>query len=318
MIRSELVQYLFSQFQALDSENNVNFDPIIRPILPAGTSIVFSVKEFSLFLNVMAQMDKNILKDLQVSQAQSSGCVASSFPVATVDEFSLAVSNATLVINDGKVSRDMTKSINKILDFVTSPRKIAKMNANIATKLANANDVCINSHVVPDASDDAIAQVVDNAEPWTWQIALLVGGCIGSLVLLLWVYYYWGRSGKIRCKIGSTKNEWSAVSDNDINEQFLLDDEDDRSWWDRWGCDDALICQVKLPLAFRIGIFCALIGNMGLFLNSNLLVDAVSVVMEIDIGNKVIQPDPIFNFGLASTVQDSKKPIFFLLHYLCF
>lgn len=82
-------------------------------------------------------------------------------------------------------------------------------------------------------------------------------------------------------------------------------DESDESWWERWGWHEALVTQIRLPRVLRAGIPLAILGTVGMFVNSNLTPDAVTVMATIDIGSKVIAPDSIFDFGLANTVQDS-------------
>jgi hypothetical protein len=66
---------------------------------------------------------------------------------------------------------------------------------------------------------------------------------------------------------------------------------------------DALLGQEKIPTYVRVLMPLALLANIVLFLNANLVVGA-SVMVEIDLGETVIKPDPIFEFGLANTVSD--------------
>jgi hypothetical protein len=47
-----------------------------------------------------------------------------------------------------------------------------------------------------------------------------------------------------------------------------------------------------------------LFACIALFIDSNMTPDAVSVMLEIDLGQKTITPGSVFDFGLGNTVQD--------------
>jgi hypothetical protein len=66
---------------------------------------------------------------------------------------------------------------------------------------------------------------------------------------------------------------------------------------------NALFAIDKIPLWLRILFPIAVLLNISLFITANIQV-GTSVMVEIDIGNKVISPPSIFDFGLANTVRD--------------
>jgi hypothetical protein len=67
---------------------------------------------------------------------------------------------------------------------------------------------------------------------------------------------------------------------------------------------NSLIFQKRVPLLIRVGLPLAILVNFGMFINSNIIVNAVSVNMTLYIGDDVITPPPIFEFGLKNTIDD--------------
>ena len=54
-----------------------------------------------------------------------------------------------------------------------------------------------------------------------------------------------------------------------------------------------------------------------MYADSNMTVDAVSVMLEIDIGQKTITPGSLFDFGLGNTVQDMWDAEVRMYVYVC-
>jgi hypothetical protein len=269
------------------------------PIIPAGTTIYLSMENFYFFLDLFAKMNKADLQNVQVGQKGTTGCFAQAFNDISIVNMTLAASNVSLNVDDGKKNVDLTKMISTIFGALTRPSRIERTNQKIATELSNAAIACQNGGVVP-MTDDNPPSDGDKKSFWQWYMILLIAGCIGALVALASAYYYWGRTGKIRC-LRRQKGVDSAPVDEHGKEIT-----DERSFYERWGFQDALICQVKLPRVLRAGIVVAVIGDMICFLMSNLDPNAVLVMAEVDILDTVIKPPPVFAFGLYSTVQDSQ------------
>lgn len=128
------------------------------------------------------------------------GCLGSSVTAASIDTLNVGLSAATIVINQGTRSRNVTNAVNKILSFFTSPQRIADKNAEIAHELLMAPIVCDNGGVFPQGTDDGSAAGVDAlVEDWKWELSVLVIGCCVCLGAFLYAYYYWGKAGKVRC-----------------------------------------------------------------------------------------------------------------------
>jgi hypothetical protein len=77
-----------------------------------------------------------------------------------------------------------------------------------------------------------------------------------------------------------------------------------RTLWEKLDCSNAPVFHSKVPMWLQIALPIVIIGNMGMFLNSNTIPDTVSVMVEIDCKTNVITPDSVLDFGLASTVHD--------------
>jgi hypothetical protein len=208
---------------------------------------------------------------------------------------------------------------------MTRPAAVSTINANIEKRLANAPTVCSNGGVIPHTNDDVIIENAD--QTWTYAIFIIVGGSIAAFLFFLYLYYYYGERAKCRC----LRLIWGLSDEEREAEEELLrlkaihrsevvaaasrdGSGEGGSWYDRWGFKDALICRQEFPLYVRVGLVVAVIGDMLCFLFSNLAPDAVVVMASVNLGPKVFTPPPVFSFGLASTVRDSKwntyQPLF--------
>lgn len=211
----------------------------LEGILPMGTSILLSLSDFNLYLNLFLKLDMNALGNLQVSQLGTQGCVGSSVAGAAIDALSLGLGAAQIVINDGQRTRNITNAVSKILDFFTNPSKIASRNAQISNKVVEAPIVCENGGVFPSSGSSSSKE-----DAWKWGIPVLVVASVGCLISFLWAYKYWGKNGRTMCADVSAKSD------------------DDRSFWVRYGFDEALFAQTRLPLLLRIAMPILIVGTM--------------------------------------------------------
>lgn len=77
-----------------------------------------------------------------------------------------------------------------------------------------------------------------------------------------------------------------------------------RRHWRRIGGSEMLLLNTRFPALLRFSLPFLIVGNIALFLYSNISYDAVSVIVNIHLGQEVITLPPVFNFGLAGTVTD--------------
>ena len=71
----------------------------------------------------------------------------------------------------------------------------------------------------------------------------------------------------------------------------------------KYSWDTSMFNSHSLPKWARYGIPFLIVANICLFVSSNNTWGAL-VLLEIDVGDNVIEPDPVFKFGLANSVQD--------------
>lgn len=198
-------------------------------------------------------------------------------------------------------------------------------------KLDLATATCENGGVLPPPLNDDSSDDSSDGEvlPWVWQLVLVILAGVASLLVLLWAYRYWGGDAKcMRLTLtapfiivtsssacSAAKEEESPpcqpdlviVEDSQPVENNELATESPKiveSLWDRWKCSQALVFDRRMPLVVRIAIPTLICGTIALFIDSNMSPDAVSVMLEIDIGEKTLSPGSIFDFGLGNTVQE--------------
>lgn len=94
----------------------------------------------------------------------------------------------------------------------------------------------------------------------------------------------------------------------DGDDAYDHDDDDKESFfsavWNKYDFKQALVFHHKIPLWIRILIPICILGDIALFIDSNSCSDAVSVMVKLTIGTKIIDPGSVFDFGLLSTVED--------------
>jgi hypothetical protein len=97
-----------------------------------------------------------------------------------------------------------------------------------------------------------------------------------------------------------------VVEDDDAHDHE--DDDDKESFfsaiWNKYDFKHTLVFHHKIPAWIRILIPICILGDIALFIDSNSCSDAVSVMVKLTIGTKIINPGSVFDFGLLSTVED--------------
>lgn len=258
-------------------------------------NMAISLSNFTMYLNTELKLDKDGLRDTKYSQLSTLGCVGSSFEAIVVENASLSVADARISIDDGKMARNITTLISKVLSALTRSDKLAERNNDIAYKLSVAEETCAAGGVAPAVvvTDD------DNNSSeasWEWELFILVVGCLSALIMLLAAYNYWGRAGKGVACVPEVIVTPSAEETEEM--PFFT-----RLYY-RWDCKNALLFHPHVPLWLRIATPVCILGDIAMFLNSNIAPDAVSVMVKLVIGPKTIDVGSVFDFGLKSTVVD--------------
>lgn len=295
--------------------------------LSREVSLALSLENFSLSLDLFLQIDKDGMRDLKLGQLGTKGCIPSTFAGASVQSVSMNVTSADIVYSDAQKERDTTGFINRILSFLTRPSKMDAHNSDIADELNNAAPVCLAGGVTPLSTDDEVSPSPKGSggtNAWQWELFILVVACLGSLAALLLAYQIWGDTQKHRtpfhmCVAACVPEAFARAFSGEREREREMDREGESeregerereslSLWDRLEMNSSLVFHPLIPIGVRYGIPLAILGTVGLFLNSNLMPDAVDVMVKIYIGEgenqKVIDAGSIFGFGLSNTVHD--------------
>jgi len=155
-----------------------------------------SLSNLSVYINTELKLDKDMLRDTQYNQLSTTGCVGQSFDAIVVEQASITISDAELIVNDGSANRNITRIVTKVLSALTRADKLDQRNSDIAYKLSVAEETCANDGVAPHVTptDDG-GSGSDNLN-WQWELFILVVGCLTALILLMAAYSYWGSSGE--------------------------------------------------------------------------------------------------------------------------
>lgn len=282
-----------------------------------GREIYLSVQllNMDLFINLLMMLDMNALEALTVEQFNTAGCKMTAVDTLQVYDASILLTEASLVLKDGDTVLNITDAVTTIIESVEGKDGItSKINANFEESIANSDAVCDGSY---DPDNNASTSSSNGPAKWTWQLALLLVGCVLSLLALTYIYYRFGTKG---AKQTISKFFFNVEDDDDLTqaEQRRVSEVyrgnhpyspaaigsavaayfgyPDYNY-------DALVANYKIPLYVRLLFPVVILFNIALFLTANIQV-GTSVIVTLNIGSKEITPDPIFDFGLANTVRD--------------
>ena len=268
-----------------------------------------SMDNVRMYMDILMELDKNALKDLTLGQFHTKGCTMSTIDALAVYDMSITLTDVEMYFNDGNGVVNMTSLFNKILTKLTSPDAINNINTNLNSQIVVAPEVCAGTYV-PTIDDKNNS---DSNDAWQWQLAVLISACVAALLMLLWIYFKYGVAGMSKVCMDRDGKEIGYYEENkqlgSASTGFFSN-----AWFTSVAvwitgntnpeyCFDALIAQDKIYPLVRLLMPLALLGNIALFLSANIAVGA-TVKMEIDMGDAVITPDPIFQFGLGNTVRD--------------
>lgn len=260
-----------------------------------------------LLIDLLLKVDKNALKNLDIAQLHTTGCVMSTFDSALVTAADLKLGGAEFFFHDADNYVNLTDAATYILNLIEGSGSLqSKMNEELAHRMSISGDQCSGDYVPQ--SDDEVAPVGEDSAPWTWQLGLLLVGCVVAVVVLMWIYYKYGTKGlggqclhtgvageeDQELQKGQAQGQWSvAMVGAAVAAKFGYSNFD----------YNALVADVKIPWWVRLMFPIAVLFNISLFITANIQV-GTSVMVEIDLGNKVISPPSVFDFGLGNTVRD--------------
>jgi hypothetical protein len=245
-------------------------------------------------IDTLIQVNLNKLKDLSYSQLSTSGCKASSLETLQIETLDIQLSHMDMVMRDGAVTVNLTQGITQLLDYLTRQEVLDSQNADWAKEIDLAEPTCLNGGVNPLVVDPVTGQTTSSSDmDWKWQLFILCVASVTCLAGLLMAYHHWGKLTP------------SCLEDEDDQETLTLTlTPQPQTLWTRWGCSDTLLFHHDIPLWIRLAIPIAIISNIGLFIDSNIEPDAVSVMVAINTPSTIYDLGPVFNFGLGGTIKD--------------
>lgn len=296
----------------------------------------------NLFLSLTSLLawDFNKVRDLQQKQLSETGCFPATIQNASLQNASLTLSSAQLSISTVSqgvlATRNITGGLSALLAFLTEPAHLARHNAKMDDSLQSAAATCANGGVKPavdvdtGGSSSGGKDLFLGALSWQWELFVLCVACTACLAALLLAYNYWGSShphGKgslsggpssrwrLRClDYGAALLDYeSEVDEDDFDRDSLIAESLAHDgtvrgrmslYWHRWHCADALVFHRRIPALIRYCLPLVVLGNIVLFIQSNMSADAVSVMVSVTTGTTVHDVGSIFDFGLGSTVHD--------------
>jgi len=275
--------------------------------------IAITLENMYLYLDLLLELNKKALADLQLSQLSQDGCLMSTMSEMGVHDLLLSASEVEFYFNNGAGEVDLTSLITGLLDSLSSPETLASINSQLADALVTATQKCDGTYEPFDNGGTSSSSSDTGLSDWKWQLGLVLGCCVVAVCVLLWIYNHYGTMTSKRNYDGES---FEYESNGDANSVSMYDS--GAFFSNEWITEkiailfgwtegdfhyDALLGQERIPAYVRILMPFALVGNIVLFLNANLVTGA-SVMAEVDLGNTVIKPDPVFEFGLANTVSD--------------
>lgn len=235
-------------------------------------------------LGLFMEMNKNDIGDLQVSTFGHDGCKMSTIDELSVYDFAITTRSCELIINGGSISENITKIVDALLGILTSPSMVGKINTNLAASVENSEYICTET-VNPASIDNG-----DNGGGSNDSIFIIVLCCsIAVVLIILSVHFY---------VFGSDdKSFWTFFYRRNIVETFFP------TIWVNYRLEETLMFNPNISLLVRIMTPLFIMGTIALFVYSN-SVYAVDVMIELDLGDRVATPPPLFSFSLQNTVED--------------
>lgn len=306
-------------------------------LLPPNTLISVNLSHLYIYADVLAQMNQNKLFNLQLGQLMVGGCLESTMSTMALRALQMGVVDSRMLLTSNgvtKFSRDISYVVGLVMRGVNTPITMTKINDFLSTSISKSNAVCANNGVaVAGMNDVPPPHVPDAGTPEDTMAGTIV---MVSIIVLAYVAYelYQRKYGPPRKQIclwgGQRPQNRASVSSTAVvpTAQSVTPSSSEKSesgdvviatqpgntvsviepWyvaqWHHLECDRIIVLDKRIPLIVRLFALAISIVTIILFLISNLEPGAVDVVLKIKVGQYVLAPPPVFQFGLISTIHD--------------
>ena len=268
-----------------------------------GTHTMLGVKltNFHMFIDTLAKINVGTLLNMRLSTlfTQPSNCMMSAVDSVALQTLDMSFSEVDLELKEDTVEIDVSAMVDMLLGMVNDPSTLVMVNDKLGASISASGAMC---GVDPSSGGDV--SPASGTTEWQLEMGFLIAGCVTALAGFIWIVYgrYKGynAANNGRLDMDDSYNEQSGFSLVWINDQIndtLGYEGEQRVLY------DALLAQDSIPVLVRLLFPVAVLGNIYLFVSSNLAVGA-SVQGLITLGEKSIETGSVFEFGLADTVSD--------------
>jgi hypothetical protein len=239
----------------------------------------------ALSLGLLIEMNQNDVANLQLQTFEHKGCKMTTMDALSVYDLDLTASRGELIINGQRqIDQNITKILDMIFGLLSGDKTVAKINSKLAQKMEESVYVCADAPI-PDST--ASASGADNDIKWQLPLIYAAVGLICTIIIGLHYYYF----------AGDKLSAWRFLYRENIV-QYLYPVQ-----WKKYMLDSTLIFNPNIPLIVRVFVPLLIWGTISLFIYSNQSY-AVDVIIDINVADNTIEPDPIFSFSLSNTVSD--------------
>jgi hypothetical protein len=270
----------------------------------SSISMSLELSNLYMYVNVLAEVSKYLLSELQVSELTTKGCLGSTIEMLSISQLSLGVSEATLKLNRSSSFHDITSLVTDMFMIISTTAGLDVINTGIAKSTSDASMICNNISSNSSTTDDSSGQgkggtssSSESSSSPDWITPLIISGSLVGLMTMFWVY-------NRKCSKGfdidtKMKEEIRSLILSESNEVS-------KPWWRRWSWEGSLVLHRSLPLWLRVLLVVGCLANFALYVDSNQEPSAAAVIVELMIGNQSKKFN-IFQMGLVTTVDDSKS-----------
>ena len=303
-----------------------------------------SVKNVQLLLDILLEIDRGVMSNMQVSEFNTPGCRANAVDLCQIANWSLHALNVEFFFIEETEEVSITTLANNVFDVVMSSSNQESLNSLLRKNILAARDLCEAGGVTPSSDvDDHQRNQMQSMfhffrHTWKWKVAVLIAGTVLSFCMLLRLFIRMGM--ELDKTVGNynlhtdlpTENSCSGLSNPNMKLHDLPDVKLQPSGnflsnnWIHFhlkSVSSKLFCFDSMQEGDNDAEYDSLLGNENLSLYSRLSVvifigiimfifviseipssPAALVLLEVDFGSHTSSPATVYKFGLAVTVRE--------------
>jgi hypothetical protein len=159
--------------------------------------VKLSVKNVQFLIDMLFEVDRISLSNMQVVQARTEGCVAGAIDLVQFVNCKLHASSVDFYFIEETELIPLTSLVNDVFDALFSTTNLEAFNRHITSTLLTASEVCDAGGVSPsdissptDDKNEEMNNIIHFfRHTWRWKVVVLIVGTLVSFFVLLRVYY---------------------------------------------------------------------------------------------------------------------------------